>query len=323
MAANGPPTVSVLTPVYNGELYLAECIESVLAQTWTDWEYLIIDNRSQDQSAALAERYAARDSRIRVVRCDEFVKAHDNFNRSIRLMSPSSRYCKFLAADDWMYPECLARMVSVAQRHPTVGVVSSYRLHGDWLDQDGLVPYTQEVMTGTQVVHAALTAGPYVTGSPSQLLIRADLVRSIDPFFDPGVWHWDTHAAFRTLLACDLGFVHQVLTYTRLHARALTSITRRINTYLPNEIRLLIQFGPSVLSAREYRSAMRPWLRRYAWYLFKQNLKPSRLHDREYHAYHPAEIERMLAELRNDRETQLALRGLRFLVPDWRPTAGT
>jgi glycosyltransferase involved in cell wall biosynthesis len=312
--------VSVVTPVYNGERHLAECIESVLAQTRTAWEYIIVDNCSRDRSAAIAERYAAADDRIRVVRCDEFVNVHRNFSRGARLIDPHSRFCKFLAADDWMYPECLERMVAVADRQPTVGVVSSYRLEGERLGHDGLFPYTQEVMPGRQVVRAALLGGEYVTGSPSQLLYRADLVRHVTPFFDETVWHSDTHAAFRTLLGTDLGFVHQVLTFTRLHPGALTSISRRFNTYLSNDIRLLIKFGLEVLTVQEYRTVMRSLLRQYGWYLLKKQLKPWRRRDAEFHAYHRAEIARMLAELGDDRETRTALQALRVLLRGPRST---
>ena len=121
MTKYSSPVISVLTPVYNGESYLAECIESVLAQTRADWEYIIVDNCSQDGTAELAERYAARDDRIRVMRCQEFVGVSGNFNRSVHLMSQKSEYCKFISADDWMYPECLELMVSVAERQGQSG----------------------------------------------------------------------------------------------------------------------------------------------------------------------------------------------------------
>ncbi|HWH03492.1 MAG TPA: glycosyltransferase family 2 protein, partial [Gemmatimonadales bacterium] len=62
------PLVSVVTPVYNTGKYLAECIESVLAQTFTDFEYVILDNASTDDSPEIIARYARRDPRIRVVR---------------------------------------------------------------------------------------------------------------------------------------------------------------------------------------------------------------------------------------------------------------
>src|SRR5262245_15255124 len=313
---HSPPVISVLTPVYNGERYLAECIESVCAQTRTDWEYVIVDNCSLDGSADLAERYAALDERIRVVRCDEFVDAHRNFSRTARLMNPLSKYCKFLSADDWMYPECLARMVSVAERHQTVGVVSSYHLYGKHVGHGGFIEYTDEFVPGAQVIRTKLLDNQYLIGSPSQLLYRADLVRRMDPFFDETIWHADGHAHFRMLLECDLGFVHQVLTYTRLHLAALTSRSRRLNTYAPDEVRQLIQFGRKVLAPETYRKTIRTSLRRYAWFLMKQYVKPSRFRDAEFHIYHREEISHMLTEVRDDRETQIVLQGLSHLLRD-------
>jgi glycosyltransferase involved in cell wall biosynthesis len=314
MSVPPAPLVSVLTPVYNGERHLPECIESVLAQTWADWEYIVVDNCSDDRSAAIAEQYAALDRRIRVVRCTEFVNVHRSFSRSARHMHARSAYCKFLAADDRLEPACLQRMVAVAQRHPRVGVVSSYRLDGDRVTQTGVVPLGQECLPGPQVLRATLLSGQYVNGSPSQLLYRSELVRRIDPFFDETVWHSDTDAAFRTLLDCDLGFVHEVLTCTRRHCGALTASSVRVNTYLPNEIRLLIRFGRQVLSPREYRAAIRRMQARYAWFLLRQNLRSERRHDTEFHAYHRAELARMLAELHGDRRTAAGLKGLRLLT---------
>jgi len=313
-AMSAAPAVSVLTPVYNGERHLPECIDSVVAQTWTDWEYLIIDNHSEDQSAAIAERYAARDRRIRLVRCNEFVNVHRNFSRSANLMHPGSDYCKFLSADDRLHPQCLEKMVSVAQRHPTVGVVSSYRLDDGRVSQTEVVPYPEDCLPGARVLRTALLSGQYVTGSPSQLLYRADLIRQTDPFFDETVWHSDTDAAFRTLLSCDLGFVHEALTFTRRHPGALTSRSMRVNTYLPNDIRLLIRFGHQVLTRREYHAATRLMVARYGWFLLRQRLRPARLHDAEFHGYHRAELARMLSELHGERASTVLLKTLRPLT---------
>ena len=72
------PIVSVLTPVYNGQQYLEECIQSVLRQTYHDWEYIIFDNRSTDDTAAIGERHAAKDARIRVVRATEHLEVLGN-----------------------------------------------------------------------------------------------------------------------------------------------------------------------------------------------------------------------------------------------------
>src|SRR5439155_13185774 len=71
--------VSVVTPVFNGERYLRECIESVLAQTYTNWDYVIVDNQSTDRTNEIAHEYAARDPRIRVIRNDAFVRVVQNY----------------------------------------------------------------------------------------------------------------------------------------------------------------------------------------------------------------------------------------------------
>ena len=64
------PLVSVVTPVYNGAEFLVEFIESVLRQTYEDWEYVIVDNRSTDRTLEIAQSFEARDPRIRVVAAD-------------------------------------------------------------------------------------------------------------------------------------------------------------------------------------------------------------------------------------------------------------
>ena len=309
------PTISILTPMYNGERHLAECIESVRAQTFTDWEYIIVDNCSTDSSARIADRYAAIDRRISVVRCTDFFNVHNNFNRAARLMNAHSRYCKFVSADDWIYPECLERMMAVAERHPGVGIVSSYQLVNDYVGNDGLLPYTRETLPGTEAVRAALQLDrKYILGSPTQLLMRSDLVRRTEPFYDETVFHSDAHAGLRTLMNSDLGFVHQVLTFTRAHTNTITSTSYRLNTDTPTQIRLLIQFGPHVFPPKQYRSIMRTWLYRYARYLGKRSLRPSRFNDPRHHPFHRHQLACMLNELKQDPETTAVLRTLTVLT---------
>ena len=76
------PLVSVVTPMYNGEKYLSQCIESILSQTYENWEYIITNNRSKDRSLEIAESYAKKDSRIRVYTNEEFVTSIPNHNKA-------------------------------------------------------------------------------------------------------------------------------------------------------------------------------------------------------------------------------------------------
>ena len=113
------PLVSVVTPVYNGERYLAECIESVLSQSFEDFEYVILNNCSSDGTRRIAESYA-KDPRIRIHHNDRLIPVIANYNRAGALASPGARYLKYLAADDLLLPDCLKKMVDIAEAHPSV-----------------------------------------------------------------------------------------------------------------------------------------------------------------------------------------------------------
>src|SRR5262245_9335007 len=109
------PPVSVLTPVYNGENYLAECIESVLAQSYQNWEYIIVNNCSTDRSLEIAQSYAQKDARICIRNNRTLVGVSENHNIAVGQISPASKYCKVVHADDWLFPECIMEMVKVAE----------------------------------------------------------------------------------------------------------------------------------------------------------------------------------------------------------------
>ena len=95
------PAVSVVTPFHNTAPYLAQCIESVLAQTFTDFEYVLVDNQSTDGSSEIAERYAAKDARIRLQRTDRLLPQVQNYNFALSRISPGTRWCKLVQAAWW------------------------------------------------------------------------------------------------------------------------------------------------------------------------------------------------------------------------------
>ncbi len=295
------PIVSIVTPVYNGGEYLTECIESVLSQTCRDWEYVIMDNCSDDRTREVAEQFAAADERIRYERQAEFVDMVANHNRAFRAISPESRYCKVVQADDWLYSECLERMLDLAESSPNVGVVGAYRLAGDTVDLVG-VPYWKSVVPGTEILRQSLLGGPYVTGSPTSVLLRSELIREREPFYDPSFRHADTEAAYWALTRSDFGVVHQVLTFSRQRPDGETPVSLRVNSYYPENLRMLIRYGPGVLSEAEYRRQLRVELRRYVWWQAKQTLRPSRLRDKEFQTYQRSAVDKIAAEAAGDTE---------------------
>src|SRR5271165_507440 len=114
------PLVSIVTPLYNNRDHLGECIESVLTQTYPNWDYTIVNNCSTDGSEEIARQYAARDRRIRVITNQTFLRAVPNHNLASRQISADSKYCKIVFADDWISPECVEAIVAVAEKNPSV-----------------------------------------------------------------------------------------------------------------------------------------------------------------------------------------------------------
>ena len=106
------PTVSVCIPTYNGAEYLADCIDSVLAQTHSDLELLIVDDCSSDDSVEIAHGYARRDSRVRISVNSTNLGLGGNWNRSVHLSR--GEWIKFVFQDDLISPECLRRMLAAA-----------------------------------------------------------------------------------------------------------------------------------------------------------------------------------------------------------------
>lgn len=117
------PKVSIGLPVYNGERYLRGAIDSILAQTFRDFELILCDNASTDGTAAICRDYTARDSRVRYRRNERNVGACRNFNLCVELAS--GEYFKWAAYDDAHAPEYLARCVEVLDRDPSVVVSHS------------------------------------------------------------------------------------------------------------------------------------------------------------------------------------------------------
>lgn len=248
------PLVSVVTPVYNGERYLAECIESVLAQTYSNWEYIIVNNSSTDKTLQIAQEYRSKDKRIQVHSNDRLLPIIANHNRAFRLISPDSKYCKVVSADDWLYAECLMRMVSVAETNPSIGIVGSYQLRGggeDWdVRTDGL-PYYRVVIPGREICRAHLLGNLDVFGNPTSNLYRADLVRSSEEFYPNAAAEADLSACFKSLQSADFGFVHQVLSYERVHDSRITATSCDLNAYLSSKIGDCVTYGPLYLTADE------------------------------------------------------------------------
>jgi glycosyltransferase involved in cell wall biosynthesis len=257
------PLVSVITPVYNNEEYIAECIESILAQTYANWDYTIVNNCSTDRSAEIAREYAARDPRIRVKDNDSFLRAISNHNHALRQVSAESKYCKMVFADDWIYPRCIEEMVAVAEAYPSVGIVGAYGLEEHRIVWSGL-PYTKTFVRGRDICRRMFLEGEYVFGTATSVLYRTDLLRSWDSFFNEGNFHADREVCVVAMKTWDFGFVHQVLTFKRLNASCLTrAVGWDLMTHFGCMLQTLTEHGRDFLSVDEYERCLEQLLKDY------------------------------------------------------------
>jgi glycosyltransferase involved in cell wall biosynthesis len=171
------PLVSVLITSYNRERFIGESIESVLAQTFGDFEVLITDNCSTDGTLDVARSYERVDRRIRVVVNERNLGQFGNRNRAAELAR--APLLKYHDSDDLMYPHCLAAMVSPMRAHPdaAIGLSTGRYWYGG--------PCPMLLTPRMSFQREFLGSGMFNAG-PGGAIFRADAFRAVGAFVDRG-----------------------------------------------------------------------------------------------------------------------------------------
>ena len=118
--------VSVITPSHNAEKFIAQTIESVLTQTYQEWEMIIVDDLSSDGSVQIIETYAHKDPRIKLIKSKQKNGAAGTRNKAIQ--AAQGRYIAFLDADDLWMPEKLEKQIAFMTQHDLAFTYSSYKV---------------------------------------------------------------------------------------------------------------------------------------------------------------------------------------------------
>lgn len=285
MNSRGQAFVSIVTPVYNGERYLRDCVDSVLSQTHTNWEYIILNNASTDKTLEIAKEYEGRDRRINVFSNEALLPIIANHNKAFSLISPKSKYCKVVSADDVIFPQCIEKMVALADQHPTIGLVGSYQIRGGdetWSLQNHGLPFYRTMIPGAEVCRDHLLGKVRVFGNPTSVMYRADLVRGTPEFYPNPTSEADTSACFGALEKSDFGFVHQVLSYEREHQIRETTRSAGLNAYLPSRFSDVLNYR-KFLSTEDFDGRVKGLLDEYYEFLAKSALELRNAQFWEYH----------------------------------------
>ncbi|MBI5820924.1 MAG: glycosyltransferase [Verrucomicrobia bacterium] len=226
------PAVSIFMPAYNRERYLAATFDSLLAQTWRDFELIIADDGSTDGTLAIAREYASRDARVRVLALPHRGEVETR-NDAIRHTHPASRYLLNHDSDDLSLPDKLARLVAHLETHPEcaiVGCVAEY--FNDAGRHLGRPPIEHE----PDRVRA--TFGEVNSMINSAALIRREVFAAIGGYREEfrSVDDYDFFA--RALLAgFQLANLPEVLHKIRLHPQSVGSTRAQAQEKLAQEIR--------------------------------------------------------------------------------------
>lgn len=120
------PVFSIIIPVYNAEKYLRDCLNSILNQTFDDFEVILINDGSQDSSAMICESYSRQDSRVRTITISNNGVSHA---RNVGLAEAKGRYITFIDSDDWIEPDTLRAYFQAFSEDDSIDAVKSGYFH--------------------------------------------------------------------------------------------------------------------------------------------------------------------------------------------------
>lgn len=172
------PTLSVLVTAYNRAPFIAASIESVLSQTFTDFELIVVDDCSTDGTLEIAREFERRDPRVRVVANERNLGQFPNRNRAAELAR--AEFMKFHDSDDLMYPHCLQVMVSMMQSAPGAG----FGLSKGSMWPGGPCPM---LLTPRMAYQREYFGEGIVSSGPAGAIFRTAVFRKLGGFEDVGV----------------------------------------------------------------------------------------------------------------------------------------
>lgn len=218
MLKTAAPTVSVCIPTYRGATHIGAAIESVLAQSYTDFELIVIDDNSPDDTAAIVQGYL--DPRIRFLQNPGNLGPQGNWNRCLN--EACGKYFKLLPQDDLLALDCLAKQVAIldhddAQR---IALVYCARTIVDAQDRPLMVRGYSGGHTGIvnaqNLIRHCLRRGTNLIGEPGSVLFRRQLANSVGLFDASIPYVLDLDYWFRLLLKGDSYYLPEALASFRV-----------------------------------------------------------------------------------------------------------
>lgn len=179
------PTVSIIIPIYNSELYLSQCLSSVQAQTFRDFQVLMVNDGSKDQSKQICLEFSLLDSRFILI---DKQNSGVSDSRNMALTQATGKYLQFLDSDDWLPPNATASLVHSAESTGCdLCVGHFYRVSGDRMASRGHIKREQILTRKEYAAEMMKAPANYYYGVLWNKLYRRSLIDAAALRFDPSI----------------------------------------------------------------------------------------------------------------------------------------
>lgn len=210
------PKVSVLMSVYNGSSYLIESIESILNQTFSDFEFIIINDCSTDSTWDILTAYAQKDNRIKLFNNEENIGLTKSLNKGLKLAR--GEYIARQDADDISLPKRLEKQVILLDKDPEIGLVSC---DIEIIDAKGHKLGTHQRACATELVAWYLIFHNHL-GGHSQVIFRRELVRGLEGYDESRRYSQDYELWSRIIRVSKIAILPEFLLQQRRHDRSIS-----------------------------------------------------------------------------------------------------
>lgn len=262
------PLISVCIPTFNGARYLGACLDSVLNQTMSNFEVLIVDDCSEDETLAIAREYAKRDERIRLESNERNLGLVGNWNHCINFARGD--WIKYLFQDDMLLPECLSRFVENMDGSEPIICCKRDFIFEDGTDEalkkwyskldtiETLFPNKTHISAEAICEATLQSVGRNFIGEPTAVLLHRRVFDLFGQFNPNLVMMCDSEYWTRVAVHTGIAYIPETLAKFRVHATAASSLNRSIRQYRADILDRLVLFHDFSFNA-EYQP-----LREYA-----------------------------------------------------------
>ncbi len=179
------PEVSIIVPVHNAQATLHRCINSIIHQEYTDFELLLVDDGSTDNSGSICDEFAQQDERIVVIHKEN---SGVSDSRNLALSKACGTYLQFVDSDDWITPDAAKRFVKTAEEHHCDLVIADfYRVIGERISPKGNIDETEPFSREQYAAYMMENPADFYYGVLWNKLYRRDIVEKYHLRMDPSV----------------------------------------------------------------------------------------------------------------------------------------